>query len=306
MSLRAKVVYAGRHFTPSWKYLFNLGSTLSYLIDRREKLSGEGARIVGELDRRGVAVSGIDALPEIEGTYIELRDEVERVERGMEKQISESRLGAGAGGIGDKSFLLRLLGDNPRLDPAGVYGRMALHPAILSIANEYFGMYTQLRYYNIWHTMTTTAPARESQLWHYDREDHWILKVFIYLRDVDEGAGPFTYAPGTHRKGKVRREPSSFDESGVRRWTDAQMAEVVPESEWVRATGGAGTILFADTRGFHKGGLARKSDRLLFTSLYTSPTSQAPELFIRPAGIPDNLGKAQRLALSPPARGLFA
>jgi hypothetical protein len=191
-----------------------------------------------------------------------------------------------------------LLGNHPRLEPESVYARFALQQAILQVANAYFGMYTRLRYYNVWHTLTTRTEARESQLWHRDREDHSILKLFVYFVDIDDGAGPFTYAPGTHHKGSVRRAPEYFIENGVRRTNDEQMAAVVPKEKWVKAIGKKGTVLFADTAGYHKGGLARERDRLMYTCMFTSPTSQAPELFTRPAVVALPQDKAQAMALS--------
>ena len=304
MSFRRKLVYAGRHFTPTWRYLFNLRSTLRYRRDR-EQPRGEAARIVSDLNRDGIAASHIDNLPEMRELFESLKDCVDQMECEWEDRISAARRETEGGEIGAKTFLLRLLGDNPLLDPESIYARIALHPLMLQIANEYFGMYTQLRYYNIWHTMTTKGPARESQLWHYDREDHLILKLFIYLSDVDESAGPFTYAPGTHRKGQVKSKPDSFEEKGVERWTDDQMGGLVAADKWITATGRMGTILFADTRGFHKGGLARDKDRLLYTCLYTSPSSQAPELFIRPEKITGAMDKSGKFALAPPSKGLF-
>jgi hypothetical protein len=140
-------------------------------------------------------------------------------------------------------------------------------------------MHAKLRYYNVWKTFASTEQARESQLWHFDREDNYILKIFLYLDDVDEGAGPFTYAPGTHKKGKYRAiEPEYFLEGSVRRTTDDQMNAVFAEDRWIRALGKKGTIIFADTRGFHKGGEARTKDRLMYTCMYTSPASQSKNL----------------------------
>jgi hypothetical protein len=43
-------------------------------------------------------------------------------------------------------------------------------------------------------------------------------------------------------------------------------------------TGDAGTIIFADTRGFHKGGEARTRDRLMYTCMYTSQASDSRRL----------------------------
>jgi hypothetical protein len=91
-----------------------------------------------------------------------------------------------------------------------------------------------------------------------------------YYSDVDDGAGAITYAPGTHRKGRIRKIPESFLENGVRRWSDEQMDAVVPEEKWIKGAGPKGAIVFADTRGYHKGGLARTSDRILYTCMFTN------------------------------------
>lgn len=268
-------------------------------------LSAEQRRIVDGLNRDGIALSSADRIEGVEEIFDELRRAVEDLERDHAAEIDEARSHAETKDLGRKRFLLQLLGERPALDPSSVYARLALHPQVLGIANEYFGMFTQVRYYNIWHTVTTQGEARESQLWHRDREDHLILKLFVYLSDIDDGAGPFTYAPGTHLKGPVSARPETFNENGVERWRDGEMASIVPEEKWIRATGKTGTFAFADTRGCHKGGLARDRDRLVYVCLFTSPTSQAPELFIRPTRLPDFALREQSRALRPPARGVF-
>jgi hypothetical protein len=145
-------------------------------------------------------------------------------------------------------------------------------------------MRARLRYYNVWYTAASTSEARESQLWHFDREDKYILKVFLYMNDVDEGSGPFTYAPGTHQKGRDRSiDPEHFTEGGVRRTNDEQMARAFPRERWRICTGKKGTIIFADTRGYHKGGEARTGDRLMFTCMFTSPASESKKLIDFPA-----------------------
>ena len=107
------------------------------------------------------------------------------------------------------------------------------------------------------------------------------------MEDVDEGTGPFTYAPATHRKGKFRSiEPGFFLEGGVRRTTDEQMNAVFPREGWKTGIGKKGTIIFADTRGFHKGGEARTRDRLMYTCMYTSRASESKELL----RVPSNIG----------------
>jgi hypothetical protein len=179
-----------------------------------------------------------------------------------------------------------------------VYARFALQDPILHVANAYFGMFTRLRYYNVWHTFATQTEARESQLWHYDREDHFILKVFVYLSDVDDGAGPFTYAAGSHLKRGLSRGPDHFVEGGVRRSTDRQMAEVASADRWIKAIGRRGTIVFADTRGYHKGGLARTHDRLMYLCMFTSQASESEELFVPGGTLEPPKDKAESFAIA--------
>jgi hypothetical protein len=115
---------------------------------------------------------------------------------------------------------------------------------------------------------------------------------------VDLGAGPFTYALGTHRKGSVRAEPEYFLEGRVKRTEDEQMAAIVPKDRWRVATGVAGTIIFADTNGYHRGGLARTSDRVMYTCMYTSRASESEEFFVRSVQPPPLNGDAESFALS--------
>ncbi|MFN0088633.1 MAG: phytanoyl-CoA dioxygenase family protein [Blastocatellia bacterium] len=296
-SVRRNVAYAGRHYTPTWRYVFNFGSTMAW---RRERpsIEGEAKRVVEELDQNGVAMTTAARLLGEASCFDELGRAIEELESEWAERIAAERAAANRHDASRKTFIHQLLGDHPRLDPGSVYARFALQAPVLRIANEYFGMYTRLRFYNVWHTLTTEGEARESQLWHFDREDHLILKVFVYFSDIDEGAGPFTYAPGTHRKGAIRRQPESFIENGVVRVRDEEMARVVPRGDWVRALGPKGTILFTDTRGYHKGGLARTRDRILYTCLFTSPTSQAPELFERGSRIELPANRAEAMALA--------
>jgi hypothetical protein len=293
-----KLARAGRNFELTWRYGFNLAPTLSYKLGSRH-LSGEARRVHDELNREGVAITSADLLLENQAVFSELRESVAALEREQAEALAQKRIAANTSTvIGEKTFNVELLGSRPVLDPQCVYARFALLQPILQIANAYFGMYTHLRYYNVWHTFATQTEARESQLWHHDREDHFILKVFVYFSEVDDAAGPFTYAAGSHLKKRLGRQPNHFVEGGVCRSTDQQMAEVVPQERWVKATGPKGTIVFADTRGYHKGGLAREHDRLIYLCMFTSQASQSEELFIPPCKVEPPADKAAFFALS--------
>ncbi len=269
---------------------------MRYLLDGTDRVSRKDYQIVRELDLNGIATASFEDLD----TDIEFSDLETEADRLVESKTPElTKLKEADASIGKKTFNMEMLGSEVTFDAASIFSRLALSRSFVNIADLYFRMKTRLRYYNVWYTAATTSEARESQLWHFDREDRMILKVFVYLNDVDGGSGPFTYAPRTHGKGARRSiSPEYFDESGVRRTTDAQMANVLPQEAWQICTGKKGTVIFADTRGFHKGGEARTQDRLMFTCMFTSPASESRKLIIFPEVLDaGRMERAQRSAL---------
>ena len=267
-----------------WRYGLNLSPTINYRISNKNQLTDIEKSIVNTLDTAGIAVTSVDELFGDDSEFCRLDSATRRLLEDKKQEIDILKSMANdQTAIGSKTFNLEVLGSELTFDSQCIFARFALNSRLLNIANAYFRMYAKLRYYNVWNTFASHGEARESQLWHFDREDNYILKLFLYLEDVDEGAGPFTYAPGTHRKGRFRSiEPEFFMEGGVRRTTDEQMIAVFPKENWKKGMGKKGTIIFADTRGFHKGGEARTKDRLMYTCMYTSRASESKELLTIP------------------------
>lgn len=102
--------------------------------------------------------------------------------------------------------------------------------------------------------------------WHIDTEDRRMLKIIIYLNDVDIHGGPFEYIS------KELTQPAAQKlqyRSGL--VSDEAMADVVPESSWVACTGLAGTATFVDPCNiFHRAKPPAKQDRFSITYHYTS------------------------------------
>ncbi len=283
-----------------WRYGFNFRPSVNYKLNFPVEFNANAEKVVENLNRDGIAVTSIDELLADKKPFAELESAVESMLASRRDELAEIKLKAGdASAIGEKTFNVELLGSEVEFDAESVFARFALQETFLNIANAYFGMLVKLRYYNVWQTFATVGAARESQLWHFDREDNYILKLFLYLKDVDEGAGPFTYAPKTHRKGGLwGKQPEFSLEQNVMRSNDEQMSAVVPKENWVKGTGKKGTIIFADTRGFHKGGEARTDDRLMFTAMFTSPASDSKRLLHFPDELkPNSLTKKQICAL---------
>ena len=87
----------------------------------------------------------------------------------------------------------------------------ALSIPIVEIVNNYLGCYSWLMDYNIWFSSIANSAPQESQLWHRDQllKEHNvflpncrnIIKIFIYLSNVDSSSGPLSYMSGTQKGG---------------------------------------------------------------------------------------------------------
>jgi len=151
--------------------------------------------------------------------------------------------------------------------------QLALHPSALAIANGYLRLRSHLRALDVWLTKPTEGPAIQTQLWHRDADDVMNVKMFVYFTDVTPAAGPLRYAPQTHPLGSKRQMPDRDDQA---RSNDEQMAEVVLERDWILCQGRPGTVVFADTCGYHKQQKPETDERVLLVAHYVSGTPFVP------------------------------
>lgn len=192
-----------------------------------------------------------------------------------------------------KPYLFQLLGERPELRPDDPLVRFALDPQIRGIAEQYCGMRLRVQDLNVWVNEPTDAPAQQSQRWHRDvPEDHDIVKCFLYLSDVPAAAGPMDYVTGSNtgpgRRTKLR---SVFDGGGYRLADDDVVAAFGADSV-VTAVGSAGTLVFADTLGVHRGGRATGAERVVLQITYGSRASLRrsrlrPAAGVSPESLPD-------------------
>lgn len=269
-----------RDFAPTWRYGFNLGPSLRHARGATP-LDAEARRVVVALRRDGIARTSATALL---GDRTLLDEVLSRTDDLVADQsadiVARRRLLAGETGAGSlppgvsKTFLVELLGAEPRVDPEDPYARFLRHPQVAGIADAYCRMQLRTRDMNGWLNLASDRPASSSQLWHRDRpEDHSIVKVFLNLTDVGEGSGPLQYVRGSHR-GRLRTESfaQSFDGIG-HRISDEDVEHRFPPGTRETGAGPVGTVVFADTRGLHRGGHATTRDRILLHGLYSSQSS---------------------------------
>jgi Phytanoyl-CoA dioxygenase (PhyH) len=121
-----------------------------------------------------------------------------------------------------------------------------------------------------WSPAFGDAPSSEAaQLFHFDMDRPKFIKFFVYLTDVDAQHGPHVYVRSSHV-----RKPKALRRDG--RIPDADVVAEYGADSIVEITGPAGTILAADTRGFHKGKAPQIGDRLLFQVEYANSLFGVP------------------------------
>lgn len=265
---------------------------------QRPRLDPVQQGIVDALRRDGIARVKVDQLPSLEAPWRAVEEagrgfaRSDTVAAGIERYRQAADTDAG------KSYLVRLLPETAALDAAHPLLRFGLAPAILDTVNSYLGLWARLIYTDLWYTVPDRRrrDAVASQRWHRDPEDARLVKVFLYCADVEAEAGPFEYVRGSAGGGRYRRlwlRPrtkllsSSYPPDG------AVEAAVATEDRLV-CTGPAGSLIFCDTHGLHRGGLARTDPRILAYWVFVPPAS----VFDRRYAV-DAAGAA---SLSPPAR----
>jgi hypothetical protein len=131
--------------------------------------------------------------------------------------------------------------DSFALDVVKAYYRVPFNPSMLVFQHNTRSNH-DTRYYHV------DGFARE-------------FKTFLYLDDVDQGNGPFTYIPGTHRSHarRLRKQLSSNGDASPTSF-HADEIEGALERE-VQITGAAGTLILADVRGLHRGSPQRVGSR---------------------------------------------
>lgn len=111
--------------------------------------------------------------------------------------------------------------------------------------------------------------AEDVRQWHMDIEDRRMLKLIVYLSDVDDGCGPFEYIDPT-RSGQATRA-LRYSSGFV---SDAVMDRVVPCESWRRVIGPRLSAIFVDSsRIFHRVLAPTTGDRYSMTFSYSSTAS---------------------------------
>src|SRR5262245_4544181 len=229
--------------------------------------------ILADVEARGyAAVSFADLFPAAHWQELEAMAERFVVD-------TEADLAAGGDNVRvrtGKEFVVRLHSYGVTLGPDDPWFRAVSSRRMIDLANTYLQMRSKLEYVDVWYSVPQPAYAQRisSQRWHRDYNDKHLLKVFLYLVDVDERMGPFQYVPGSQPGGEYA-DAWPWTPLGQNYPTEEELESRIPTSATHTFVGSKGTLIFCNTAGFHRGGFSTTEPRILATATYSSPASLA-------------------------------
>lgn len=256
---------------PIWFYLSNMDGHLAYMR-QRFVLRAVEKRIVRELKKNGIALAHISELFPRE-TWKELLADANKLAKlpkfrklivDKEKEPPETKSDIIIhllGGYGDTQPFLEL--DNPFI-------RFVLSDTIIKAVSGYLKILPKFRMFSLHSTILLPPGAQTvfSQNWHRDPDDTKLVKVFLYLSDVDSKKdGPFIYVRGSQLGGKWRNIFPQKPPMGSYP-PEEELEEMVPGRDRLICTGRAGTMIFCDTSGLHRGGHSINKRRIMFAGTY--------------------------------------
>jgi Phytanoyl-CoA dioxygenase (PhyH) len=298
--VRVRVSYHAHRFL-----LANRSSRTSFLR-AQPLLTPLQTRLVEELRRDGVAATNFHALVADADLWRELCGDIGAFAAGVAAGLPNR-----AAPRAKADYLIRRHntaesrtrgGPWCALSESDPWVRLGVRPEILDVVNAYRGLWTKYLELDQCYTVPFGNPHGPigAQNWHRDDGDLGLVTVFVYFSDIDEDAGPFQYVTGSHAGGPLAR---------LWRWTlfgqrfiaAEEVGRRIPDGAWRTMTGPAGLIVFADSSGMHRGGLARVNPRIMSYHVYASPAAPRSSLRARTFAIgrlPAEVSDAATFALS--------
>jgi hypothetical protein len=202
----------------------------------------------------------------------------------------------------DAAALVRLLGRGSGAHaPTRLVGLFSfgLSPDLLAVVRSYLECPPALTAVHVRRDVGPQVPE-DLRCWHLDLEDDRMVRMIVYLTDVDLDSGPFEYIPrslmprcqhlGTRATGDPDTNPAYKPVS------DDEMRSAVSASEWIACTGSRHTVVLADTAAVFHRTKPHQRERLTLTYTYTSRSPRFPKL-VPALGLDATFKEEQRACL---------
>lgn len=149
--------------------------------------------------------------------------------------------------------------------------KIAFDSRILNIIGSFFNAPPILCQTNSWwsksHSNHRSNLSSNAQLYHQDLDYLKFIKVFIYLKDINENNGPHKYVVAS----SLAAEQELGEGYKLNSRLDEELVENIFGSENIKTfTGQKGTIIIENTLGLHRGTPVVEGSRLLVQLQYTN------------------------------------
>ncbi len=210
------------------------------------KLNTAELDILEQLEQNGICITSLDALDIPNSQQL-----LEAAQPITNQLAQQSRSPSHAG-----KHTLMATAEQLIAHPEIVY--WGLSERILKIVECYLGLpvgYGALSFYY------SVADGRDAgpRIWHRDKEDWRMVKVAVYLNDVDESGGPYQCIKPDTNKWLIETLPK------YKGLTNSELEELLhkdPSDCLISCIGKAGTVVFTDTaRCYHRGKPPSQTDR---------------------------------------------
>jgi len=247
-----------KYYYPIWLFLNR--SSRSKFKNNIPKINSTQSKIIKNLKETGIAVTSLEALFPEENMLKTLQT----FEHDHQKEKRQYH--------NKKKFLTDYWEKIPELNFKNPFIKIAISQVVLDIINSYMEMYSEFIFTTLQATDVIRDGGREfSQNWHRDPQEQKYCKMFIYLNNVDGGAGPFMYLPQSTHGHKYEKLFSSKPPLGSYP-SEKETKKRMPEGEIKIMAGKAGTVIFCDTTGLHRGGYSTEKSRIMATFSYAAKT----------------------------------
>ncbi|MBF2006463.1 MAG: phytanoyl-CoA dioxygenase [Chlorogloeopsis fritschii C42_A2020_084] len=158
------------------------------------------------------------------------------------------------------------------------FSQWGLEDRLLQIAENHIGLPVKFQGVHL----RRDFPSIEQcgiQRWHWDIEDRRVVKIIVYLNDVDEKTGPFEYIYKSltsrwswqgWKINHIAKRPAMF---GI---ADEELTPIIPTSAWKKCSGPAGTVIFVDAANVLHHGTLRSEERSALFFVYTAASPKRP------------------------------
>lgn len=202
-------------------------------------LQPNDAQIVDELHQKGMVLASLDSLnlPDSQAFF----QAAKQIARNLEEQATQIPHENNYEIHATKKQLIQ----HPEIFNFG------LNPRLLQMVESYLGLPVA---YDGVSCLLSIANGEEygARAWHRDREDRRMIKVCIYLNDVDENGGPFqVLKPDCNDRvcGSIQQRYKSVYKQEMNSFFSDDR-----DRDRVSCVGSSGTVIFADTaRFYHRG-----------------------------------------------------